>query len=45
MTKSVFALLYSRLGNGKEAYKWFKESYEPNLLPPFRVLAETSEGG
>ncbi|WP_078769720.1 glycosyl hydrolase family 95 catalytic domain-containing protein [Elizabethkingia meningoseptica] len=44
MTKSVFALLYSRLGNGKEAYKWFKESYEPNLLPPFRVLAETSGG-
>ncbi|WP_428978430.1 glycosyl hydrolase family 95 catalytic domain-containing protein [Elizabethkingia ursingii] len=44
MTKSVFALLHSRLGNGKEAYKWFKESYEPNLLPPFRVLAETAEG-
>lgn len=44
MTKSIFALLYSRLGEGKESYKWFKESYEPNLLPPFRVLAETEEG-
>ena len=44
MTKSIFALLHSKLGNGKEAYKWFKESYEHNLLPPFRVLAETAEG-
>ncbi|MCT3816614.1 glycosyl hydrolase family 65 [Elizabethkingia anophelis] len=44
MTKSIFALLHSKLGNGKEAYKWFKESYEYNLLPPFRVLAETAEG-
>ncbi len=44
MTKAIFALLYSRLGEGKEAYKWFKESYEPNLLPPFRVLAETEDG-
>ncbi len=44
MTKAIFALLYSRLGEGEESYKWFKESYEPNLLPPFRVLAETEEG-
>ncbi|MBV8326867.1 glycoside hydrolase family 65 protein [Chryseobacterium sp.] len=44
MTKAIFALLYSRLGEGRQAYKWFKESYEPNLLPPFRVLAETEEG-
>lgn len=44
MTKAIFALLYSRLGDGKEAYQWFKDSYEPNLLPPFRVLAETSGG-
>ncbi|REC64236.1 glycoside hydrolase family 65 protein [Chryseobacterium pennae] len=44
MTKAIFALLYSRLGDGGTAYKWFKESYEPNLLSPFRVLAETEEG-
>ncbi|WP_261510789.1 glycosyl hydrolase family 95 catalytic domain-containing protein [Chryseobacterium paludis] len=44
MTKAIFALLYSRLGDGKQAYKLFKESYEPNLLPPFRVFAETVEG-
>ena len=44
MTKSIFALLHSRLGDGAEAAKWFKESYEPNLLPPFRVMAEEAGG-
>ena len=44
MTKSIFALLHSKLGDAKEADKWFRESYEPNLLPPYRVLAETSGG-
>ena len=44
MTQAVFTTLYSRLGDGTSAYKWFKESYEPNLLPPFRVIAETKGG-
>ena len=44
MTQAVFTLLYSRLGEGAKAYKWFKESYEPNLNPPFRVIAETKGG-
>jgi trehalose/maltose hydrolase-like predicted phosphorylase len=44
MTQGVFALLYSRLGDGQKAYKWFKEAYEPNLNPPFRVIAETKGG-
>lgn len=44
MTQAVFTLLYSRLGNANEAYRWFKDSYEPNLLPPFRVIAETKGG-
>lgn len=40
MTKSIFSTIYSRLGDSVNAYKLFKESYEPNLLPPFRVMAE-----
>lgn len=44
MTHSIFALLYSRLGNGQKAYSFFKEAYQPNLNPPFRVIAETKGG-
>jgi trehalose/maltose hydrolase-like predicted phosphorylase len=44
MTQAVFTLLYARLGNADKAYHWFKEAYEPNLLPPFRVIAETKGG-
>jgi trehalose/maltose hydrolase-like predicted phosphorylase len=44
MTQAIFALLYSRLGDGAKAYHWFKDAYEPNLNPPFRVIAETKGG-
>ena len=44
MTHAIFSLLYARLGDAANAYKFFKESYEPNLLPPFRVIAETKGG-
>jgi trehalose/maltose hydrolase-like predicted phosphorylase len=44
MTQGVFALLYSRLGDGEKAYHFFKDAYEPNLNPPFRVIAETKGG-
>jgi protein-glucosylgalactosylhydroxylysine glucosidase len=44
MTQGVFALLYARLGNADKAYHWFREAYEPNLNPPFRVIAETKGG-
>lgn len=44
MTQAVFTLLYARLGNTEKAYHWFKDSYEPNLNPPFRVIAETKGG-
>ncbi|MBK0378412.1 glycoside hydrolase family 65 protein [Mucilaginibacter segetis] len=44
MTQAVFALLYARLGDGKKAYHFFKDAYEPNLNPPFRVIAETKGG-
>ena len=44
MTQGIFALLYARLGDGEKAYHWFKDAYEPNLNPPFRVIAETKHG-
>lgn len=44
MTHGIFALLYARLGDSKKAYQFFKEAYEPNLNPPFRVIAETKGG-
>lgn len=44
MTQAIFALLHSRLGDSKEAYKWFEDSFRPNLLPPFGVMAETKGG-
>lgn len=44
MTEGIFALLYARLGNGEKAYHFFKDGYEPNLNPPFRVIAETKGG-
>ncbi len=44
MTQAVFALLYARLGDGDKAYHFFKDAYEPNLNPPFRVIAETKGG-
>ena len=44
MTQAVFTTLYARLGNPEKAYHWFKESYIPNLNPPFRVIAETKGG-
>jgi trehalose/maltose hydrolase-like predicted phosphorylase len=44
MTQAIFALLYSRLGDGAKAQHFFQDSYTPNLLPPFRVIAETKGG-
>ncbi len=44
MTQGVFALLYARIGDAKKAAYWFNDAYLPNLLPPFRVIAETKGG-
>ena len=44
MTQAIFTLLYSRLGDGKKAYHFFQDAYQPNLLPPFSVIAETKGG-
>jgi trehalose/maltose hydrolase-like predicted phosphorylase len=44
MTQGVFALLYARQGDAAKSYYWFKDAFVPNLLPPFRVIAETKGG-
>ncbi|MBC7867616.1 MAG: glycoside hydrolase family 65 protein, partial [Gloeobacteraceae cyanobacterium ES-bin-316] len=44
MTQAIFALLYARLGDADKAAHFFKDSYIPNLNPPFRVIAETKGG-
>ncbi len=44
MTHAIFALLYSRLGDAKKSYQWFKYSFTNNQLTPFGVLAETQFG-
>lgn len=44
MTQAIFALLYSRIGEKEKALHFFKDSYQPNLLPPFNVIAETKGG-
>ncbi|WP_242121068.1 glycosyl hydrolase family 95 catalytic domain-containing protein [Aestuariivivens sediminicola] len=42
MGKSVFAVIYARLGDANNAFRLFKESYEPNKRPPFGALSETA---
>jgi trehalose/maltose hydrolase-like predicted phosphorylase len=42
MGQSVFAVIYARLGDTKEAYRLFKRSYQPNKRPPFGALAEAA---
>ena len=44
MTQAIFALLYARLGDGEKAFHFFKDAYMPNIVPPFRVIAETKGG-
>ena len=44
MTQAIFALLYARIGDAEKAAHFFRDSYVPNLNPPFRVIAETKGG-
>lgn len=44
MGLSTIATLYARLGDTETAYKYFLESYRPNAVPPFQVLAECAGG-
>ncbi len=42
MGKSVFAIIHARLGNAENAFRLFKDSYEPNKRPPFGALSEAA---
>ena len=42
MGKSVFAVIYARIGDADNAYRLFKESYLPNKRPPFGALSESA---
>lgn len=44
MTQAIFTLLYARIGDREKALHFFNDSYKPNLLPPFNVIAETKGG-
>lgn len=44
MSKSIYATLYARLGQTDKAIFWWRDSYLPNLNPPFRVVAEFNGG-
>lgn len=44
MSKSVYSILYSRLGDAQKAKYYFDDSYVPNLQMPFRVIAEFDGG-
>jgi trehalose/maltose hydrolase-like predicted phosphorylase len=44
MTHAIFCILYERLGLPGEAFQDFQKGYQPNLRPPFGVMAETAVG-
>lgn len=42
MGKSVFAVIYARIGDADNAFRLFKESYVANKRPPFGALSEAA---
>jgi trehalose/maltose hydrolase-like predicted phosphorylase len=44
MSYSILATLYARAGKPGQAYRLFLNSYRPNQVPPFGMLAETAGG-
>lgn len=44
MGGAILSVIYSRLGDPEKAFEMFKKSYQPNEVPPFKVLAETANG-
>ncbi len=44
MGGAILSVLYSRLNEPEKAFQTFLQSYQPNELPPFGVLAETAGG-
>lgn len=44
MGGAILSVLYARLGDQQKALEMFTKSYQPNELPPFKVIAETAGG-
>ncbi len=44
MSKSIYAALYFKMGDADKALYYWRDSYLPNLNPPFRVIAEFNGG-
>lgn len=44
MGGAILSVLYARLGDREKALEMFTKSYQPNELPPFKVIAETAGG-
>lgn len=44
MTHAIFTILHARLNEPEKAWNAFEETYIPNKLPPFGVMAETAGG-
>lgn len=44
MAQAIFSILNTRLGEVEKGYEQFLDSFQPNEVPPFGVLAETAGG-
>jgi len=44
MAHAIFSILNIRLGDSETGYAQFVDSFKPNQVPPFGVLAETAGG-
>lgn len=44
MGKCILSAIYSSLGDKENAFRLFKQSYEPHKCPPFGVLSESAGG-
>lgn len=42
MGKSIFSIIYARLGDKDQAYRLFRACYEPNKRQPFGAMAESA---
>lgn len=44
MAHAIFSILNTRTGDPQKGYEQFLDSFQPNQVPPFGVLAETAGG-
>ncbi len=41
---SILSILYNWVGEAEKSYKYFRQSYQPNLVLPFGVISEMAGG-